>query len=156
MTNSILDVMGLWCQWPLGKISRWRSQAGCWKLRSEFLKRSWYQERESKVQEVYFKLISNPYSSNQTSNLIKVAWRLGFFQFAVISSHIFVVSSQLAFGLIRTSIALFPVWSGLESIFSRKPVLGQFSSPICKPRSSDLLSKLYTLILTNRDRYTAR
>lgn len=27
VTNSILNMMGLWCQWPLGKTARWRNQA---------------------------------------------------------------------------------------------------------------------------------
>ena len=142
VTNSILNMMGLWCQWPLGKTPRWRSQAVRWKCRSGFLKRSWCQEREmQKSKQVYFELINSPNPNNQGFKWIKLLWRLCFFQCAVIFSHIFVVPSELVFGLIRTSI-VFPVWPGLESMFSRKPVLGQFSSPICKPRSSDLLSKL--------------
>lgn len=109
VTNSILNMMGLWCQWPLGKTPRWRSEAVRQKCRSGFLKRSWCQEREMQESRVvYFELINSPHSNNWVFNLIKLSWRLGFFQCAVICSHIFVVSSELVFGLIRTSIT-FPV-----------------------------------------------
>lgn len=62
------------------------------KCRSEFLKRSGCQEREMQMsREVYFELINNSHSNNQAFNLIKLSWRLGFFQCAVIFGLIFVV-----------------------------------------------------------------
>lgn len=75
-------VSGLWARFLDGEVKQsirnvvWVSKEGLIPIK-----------REANIQRHELGINKYPHSDNQAFNLMKVLWRLGFFQFAVISSH---------------------------------------------------------------------